>query len=143
MMNQKIDWRECNLRKLVKPARVDENLIKSLIDSAGSNLSVVKSINQNDLSYSSIVVLAYDSLRMLLEALAIKNGYKIYNHECFTAFLKEIIQRNDLAEKFDPIRLIRNGINYYGKKLNKNEFDLAYNDVLFLIPIIKNLVLKK
>ena len=141
-MFHKIDWRECNLKKLVKSVTADENIINSLIESSSANLEVAKSIKQSDLSYSSIVVLAYDSLRMLLEALFLKNSYKIYSHECYTPFLKEILNKEDLAVKFDPIRLIRNSINYYGKRLNKNEFYLVYNDILFLIPIIKKLILK-
>lgn len=142
-MNEKImDWRQC----LVKNARVaerDDDLIKSLIESADLNLDVAKSIKQNDKSYSSIVVLSYDSLRMLLEALALDYGYKIYNHECYYSFLREILKMDNLAEKFNPVRLIRNGINYYGKRLDKIGFYIIYNDIIYLIQEIKNLLVKK
>lgn len=136
-----MDWQEC-LRKNAKPASRDDNLIKSLKESAEPNLDVAKSIDQSEKSYSSIVVLAYDSLRMLLEALSLENGYKIYNHECYAPFLKEILNLNDLADKFDSARLIRNSINYYGKRLGKDEFDIVYNDVLFLIEEIRRLLKK-
>ena len=77
---------------------------------------------------------------MLLEALALKNGYKIYNHECYTSFLKEVLHNGVLAEKFDPVRLIRNSINYYGKRLAKMEFVIVYADILYLIPEVKKLL---
>src|SRR3989344_2909661 len=124
-----MDWQEC-LRKNAKLVAKDYNLIKSLKESAEPNLDVAKSIVQSEKSYSSIVVLAYDSLRMLLEALSLEKGYKIYNHECYTSFLKEILNLNDLADKFDSLRLIRNSINYYGKRLGKDEFDVVYNDII-------------
>jgi hypothetical protein len=73
--------------------------------------------------------LAYDSLRELLEALAIKNGYKIYSHECFTAFLKEILNENEKGDEFDEIRKIRNEVNYYGKELMTKEADEMINRV--------------
>src|SRR3989344_3601760 len=139
-MNIKVDWKECNFKRLVKPAKREDHIIKSLTESADANLQVAKSIKQEDISYSSIVVLAYDSLRMLLEALALKNGYKIYNHECYTPFLKEILHKEELAGKFDSSRLIRNSVNYYGKRFNKNEFDTAYSDILYLMPLIKEML---
>ena len=136
-----MDWQEC-LRKNAKLVAKDDNLIKSLKESAEPNLDVAKSIVQSEKSYSSIVVLAYDSLRMLLEALSLEKGYKIYNHECYTSFLKEILNLNDLADKFDSLRLIRNSINYYGKRLGKDEFDVVYNDIITLIGEIKELLNK-
>ncbi len=141
-----MDWQEC-LRKNARPinARLtskDENLIKSLLESAPLNLDTAKSIVQNEKSYSSVVVLAYDSLRMLLEALSLQKGYKIYNHECYTCFLKEVLKLETFAEKFDPVRIIRNRINYYGKRIGKDEFDVIYNDILYLIEEINKLLEK-
>tara|TARA_Y100000034_G_C6612221_1_gene266634 strand:+ start:57 stop:305 length:249 start_codon:yes stop_codon:yes gene_type:complete len=57
-------------------------------------------------------------LRELLEALTIKNKYKIYNPECYTSFLKEILKESEKAEEFDELRKIRNNINYYGKEIS-------------------------
>ena len=140
-MIHKMDWNEC-LRRNAKPISRDEDIIKSLMESAEPNLEVAKSIKQEDKSYPSIIVLAYDSLRMLLEALALQNGYKIYNHECYTCFLREILKLDSMADKFDTARVIRNSINYYGKRLNKYEFDLIYRDILYLILEIKKLLEK-
>lgn len=141
-MMEMIDWQTCTIRKLVKPVTPDKNLIKSLLTSADANLKVTQSITQSEESYSSIVILAYDSLRMLLEALALQKGYKIYNHECYTPFLKEILGNEDWSEKFNTIRLIRNSINYYGRRLNKEEFNVVYSDILFLIPLARKIAVE-
>lgn len=75
----------------------------------------------SEITSSSKISLLYDSLRELLEALAIKNGYKIYNHECYTYFLKEIMHEGSKGDEFDGLRKIRNNINYYGKELSLDE----------------------
>ena len=75
----------------------------------------------SDVTAGSKLSLAYDSLRELLEALALKNGYKVYNHECYTALLKEILKQSDKGDEFDDIRKTRNAVNYYGKNLSTEE----------------------
>ncbi|MEK6818569.1 MAG: hypothetical protein AABY10_01405, partial [Nanoarchaeota archaeon] len=69
----------------------------------------------------SKISLLYDSLRELLEALAISKGYKIYNHECYTCFLKEIVNESAKGDEFDELRKVRNGINYYAKDISVEE----------------------
>ena len=80
----------------------------------------------------SKISLAYDSLRELLEALALKHGYKIYNHECYTSFLKEILKENQNGDEFDDLRKIRNAVNYYEK-------DVLIEEAKEIIKRIKNL----
>ncbi|MBI4016529.1 MAG: hypothetical protein HY363_02440 [Candidatus Aenigmarchaeota archaeon] len=41
---------------------------------------------------------------------ALRKGYKIYNHVCYTAFLKEILHNETLAEEFNELRLVRNDV---------------------------------
>lgn len=53
--------------------------------------------------------------------MAIKAGYKIYNHECYTYFLKEILNESIKGDEFDELRKIRNNINYYGKEISVKE----------------------
>ncbi len=88
------------------------------------------------------MTLLYDALRELLEAVALENGYKIYNHECYTAFLKEIINESYLGDEFDKFRVLRNGINYYGRKINQEEgIEIARLMVAFINNI--KLLIKK
>ena len=82
-----------------------------------NKLDSEEKLELNETTSSSKISLRYDSLRELLEALAIKKGYKIYNHECYTCFLKEIVNESMKGDEFDELRKIRNSINYYGKDI--------------------------
>jgi hypothetical protein len=95
-------------------------------------------IKPNEITISSIVVILYDASRTLLEALAVMKGYKIYNHECYFAFLKEIISNEKMAYLFNKLRLIRNGINYYGEPILLIEGNIALKELNNLILFLKN-----
>jgi len=127
-----MDWKECWDKKIVKNVGKDEDLIKSLIKSSENKKKTYERIKIDDITSSSMISLAYDSLRELIEALSLKEGFKIYNHECYTSFLKEIIKDSELGEKFDNIRKIRNSINYYGK-------EISIDESIKIIKIIKEL----
>lgn len=127
-----MDWKECLNKRVVKNIKCDEDMIHSLIKSSKNKLESENKLAMSDITASSKLSLSYDSLRELLEALALKNGYKIYNHECYTAFLKEIIGKSDKGDEFDEIRKIRNDVNYYGK-------DISVEEAEEIIKRIKNL----
>ncbi len=116
-----MDWKECVRKNIVKETNIDQNLIDSLTKTSNNKLQSEEKLNLDETTSSSKISLAYDSLRELLEALAIKNKYKIYNHECYTCFLKEILKESVKGEEFDDIRKIRNDINYYGKEISIEE----------------------
>ena len=116
-----MDWEDCCSRRIAKNVKPDVEMIISLTKSSRNKLESESKLIMNEVTASSKLLLAYDSLRELLEALALKNGYKVYNHECYTAFLKEIIKENYKADEFDDIRKIRNAVNYYGKEISVEE----------------------
>lgn len=70
---------------------------------------------------------------MFLEALAIQHGHKIYDHECYTAFLKELLNKSDMGDRFDKCRKTRNSINYYGETISSDEAE-------YLIKIMEELI---
>ncbi len=82
----------------------------------------------------------YDVLRELLEALALQNGFKIYNHECYTCFLRSVIKDENFALEFDSLRLLRNAINYYGKKIELSDAKLTLLKLGKLIRKTKELL---
>ncbi len=84
----------------------------------------------SNITASSKLSLAYDSLREVLEALALKKDYKIYNHDCFSAFLYEILEEKNFAQYFDKFRKVRNKINYYEKKLNIDETRIFLDELV-------------
>jgi len=134
-----MDWNECNFKKLVKNIKKDTELIKSLSESSYNKLTSEELLTLNETTCSSKISLAYDSLRELLEALALEQGYKIYNHECYTPFLKEILKEVFLSDEFDEIRKIRNQVNYYAKKINIEET----NDIILKIKELRNNLINK
>lgn len=136
MDEKKIDWNECLNKKIAKPVEKDENLIISLKKTSENKLKSMEELKNNEVNAASKVSLIYDSLRELLEALAIEKGYKIYNHECYTAFLKEIIKESEKGDEFDEIRKIRNSINYYGREISIEEA----NDVINKIKLLRNFI---
>lgn len=116
-----MDWKECCQRRIVKEVKIDEDLITSLKKTSDNKIKSSDELKMNEVNSSSKIILAYDSLREILEALSIKKGYKIYNHECYVAFIKEILKESEKGEDFDEIRKIRNNLNYYGKTISLNE----------------------
>lgn len=133
-----MDWKSCKKRGLVKEVKIDKNLIESLINSSNKKFKTQNTISLNNDTATSKISLIYDSLRELLEALAISKGYKIYNHECYFCFLKEILNESSIGDKFNDIRKVRNNINYYGKNINKDEGNIIIKEIANLIEIIKN-----
>ena len=132
-----MDLDECFRKGLIKKTEINKDLIKSLIEMSNIKEETVKTANINEINISAYVSLAYDSLREILEALALKNGFKIYNHEGHTAFLKEILKKSDDGDEFDEIRKVRNDVNYYGKDISVTEAQEYVNDIKELIKLLR------
>lgn len=135
-----MDWTECCNKRIAKNIRPDGGMIISLIKTSKNKLESQEKLLMNEVTAASKLTLAYDSLRELLEALALKQGYKIYNHECYSAFLKEIIIKSDKGDEFDEIRKIRNDVNYYGKDISIKEAEDVIRRIKKLRMFILNLL---
>ena len=135
-----MDWQACIKQKIAKGVKVDKNLITSLMRSADKKFKTGHSIILTDESATSKVSLLYESLRELLEALAISQGYKIYNHECYCPFLKEILHKSTLADSFNQFRKLRNDVNYYGEDITAEEAKIILHETNELIGHIKVLL---
>jgi hypothetical protein len=98
----------------------DTNLAKSLFTTAENDLKFLENLELNEFSTRKIVGNYYDTLRSILEAIAVLDGYKIYSHEAFTFYLKERGE-DVISIKFERFRKIRNGINYYGQIVSVEE----------------------
>ena len=116
-----MDWKECCSRRIAKDVKPDIGMIASLTKSSKNKSESESKLEMSNTTASSKLSLAYDSLRELLEALSLKNGFKIYNHECYVAFLKEVMKESYKADEFDEIRKVRNAVNYYGKDITVGE----------------------
>ncbi len=112
-----MSWESCKKGKLVKEINIDFELIASLKKSAERKSQSARLLAVDKVTVDSVITLLYDSLREILEALAIKHGFKVYNHECYIYFLDFILDEKELAERFDSLRKVRNAINYYGQEV--------------------------
>jgi len=132
-----MDWISCKKGKFVKEVKTDKNLIVSLIKSSSKKLNSQSLLKLNNDTATSKISLVYEALRELLEALAINNNFKIYNHECYCHFLKEVLKEDNLAKRFNNFRILRNHINYYGKDINEEEAKILIEDMMGFIKEIK------
>ncbi len=133
-----MDWEECK-KRMVKSVSVDTFKIKSIQDIANNKIDATTYLPEEH-SLSKITLL-YDALREFLESFALSKGFKIYNHECYTYFLKEIVGLSDLGNQFDSLRKIRNKINYYGKTYALEESQVIITQLNVLIKKIKQHIL--
>jgi len=124
-----MDWKICLNKQFAKAIKIDTSLITSLLRTSANKLKTQELLVMNEHTAVSKVSLTYDALRELLEALAITKGYKIYNHECYTAFLKEILKESTLGDTFDTYRKLRNNLNYYGKEITLEEAEKSIKDM--------------
>ena len=132
-----MDWEECKSKKVVKETKVDKNLILSLIKGSDRKMKTNEMTPLNKDSASTKVCIIYDSLREILEAVSLKKGFKVYNHECYTGFLKDVLVLEKEWLDFDRFRRIRNSINYYGKDISIEEAKNIINEIIKLRKLLK------
>lgn len=133
-----MDWTGCKINGFVKSVKEDKPLVSSLLKSSSKKLYSGNLLVLNENTASSKISLIYDSLRELLEALALMQRYKIYNHECYCAFLKEVMNKSSLGSTFDGFRRLRNGVNYYGEDITAAEAEHLIKEMNEFINTIKN-----
>lgn len=116
-----MDWQDCLRKQEAKQIKPDTEMAKSLQETSANKSISSKELKLRPETAAAKISLSYDAVRELLESLSLKNGFKIYNHICYTVFLKEILKQSDIAEEFNELRKIRNDINYYGKSVSLEE----------------------
>jgi len=112
-----MDLNDCHKKGDIKKTKLNKELIKSLIEMSEIKEKTVNSADLSEMNVSAYVSMAYDSLREFLEALCISYGYKVTSHLCLGELLSSLNKDFDFKE-FDRFRYIRNGINYYGNKVD-------------------------
>ncbi|MBI2107778.1 hypothetical protein HYU10_03460 [Candidatus Woesearchaeota archaeon] len=135
-----MDWKECCNKRIVKNVKPDADMVSSLVKSSRNKMESGNKLPLSEITAASKLTLAYDSLRELLEALALKRGYKIYNHECYSAFLREIVSESGKGDEFDEIRKLRNNVNYYGKEISIDESNVSIAKIKALRLFVADLV---
>ena len=126
----------------VRKASLDIPLIKSLLTQSEKHIATAKTLIVNDTTKDTVLVTFYEALREVIEAIATKDGYKVYSHEAFTYLLRE---KGDaaIAERFDRYRKLRNGINYYGKEVPIEEVEFAAKEIMELVKDLREKYFKQ
>jgi hypothetical protein len=115
-----MDLEECREKGFIRKIKINTNLVKSLIEISSIKEKSVMEIELNDININAFLPMAYDSLREILEAYCILYGFKVGNHICLGKLVKKLNPKFDLI-LFDRLRYMRNGINYYGNKVDLNQ----------------------
>ena len=90
----------------------DEQKAKALVKMAEQNMAFVEMLPEREEGASVVLSQAYESLRQILEAMTLQEGFKVYSHEAYTFYLKKL-GKESVAQRFDRLRKLRNGVNYY------------------------------
>lgn len=135
-----MSWETCCLKGLIKEVSVDFERIESLKHTAENKIISSSMLAPNNITISSIIGLLYDAARELLESVALQNGYKLYNHECYVSFLRKIIGDEKMSDYFNAARLARNGVNYYGEQVSLEKGRLIIKDLNELIAFLRDLL---
>ena len=129
-------------RKEVRKAEFDPELFKSIVKTAELDLIFLEKVKIDEYSARKIMSNYYDVLRSLLEAMALRDGYKVYSHEAFTFYLREK-EENEISLKFDRFRKKRNAINYYWESVSVEEVKEYSGEMKKIIIELKNKYLAK
>lgn len=130
--------KDCYKKGLIRKTKISNELIASLVEMSNIKEMTVNTSEINEMNISAYVSMAYDSLRELLEAICISCGYKVSSHVCLGELLRTLISDFDFTE-FDRLRYVRNGINYYGRKV---DFEQG-NEIIKKIFVMKKKLLEK
>lgn len=105
---------------------------KALIKMSDNNFKTISKVHLNESTSSIIFTMLYECLRQILEAISLIEGYKIYSHEAYVAYLIKL-NESSISEKFDRFRKLRNGVNYYGKPILKETTENAKQEITIII----------
>jgi hypothetical protein len=130
-----VNFSEFESKKEVRKASFDKGLFDSIVETVKIDLKYLGSVKIDKYSARKVLTNYYDVLRSLLEAMALKEGYKVYSHEAFVVFLKEKGEDN-LSLKFDRYRKKRNKVNYYGAAVSIEESEDYSSDIQNMIEVI-------
>jgi len=137
-------YEKCEVNGYIRPRyKVD-------IEKIEANLNIAEENHQGaDLLYSkkfwnSAYKLYYDAIHILIETFLIFDKVKSSNHQCLYAYLCIKHQELELDwDFFEKIRTKRNGINYYGRPVSKEDLEDIKLQTKIYINCLKKIISKK
>lgn len=129
-------WEDCLENSAVKISP-DNKRAESLIETAEERLNLIKEITEKNSNF--VFEDYYTSVLELLQAIVLKQGYKLSNHVCLGFYLRDFLKREDLFRLFDDLRYKRNSLTYYGKRMDFETSKKAVEDSKRLIKELKKM----
>ena len=131
---------------IIKKHRTDMLRAKSLIEEAGKRKlflnEMTNKIGISEENANYFVEHSYDVIMELIRAKLLIDGFKsigLYAHEAEVAYLRDINFSETDVIFIDELRYFRNGIIYYGKKLNKKYAEIVVDFLENKYPELKKL----
>ena len=128
-------WNECMENNSTIKISPDKARANSLIETADERIKLIREINEKNCNF--VFEDYYTSLLELLQALIIRDGYKVLNHLCIGFYLRDVLNRKDLFRIFDDVRYKRNSLTYYGRRMDFETCKEAIEKCKLLIKEIK------
>ena len=142
-MNHIKEFEEYLKKGIAKRQAPDINRAKALLDESDESYHILKEdITKNgvsDRNANHLIKNAYDIIMELIRARMLEAGFGTSGegaHAAEVSFLRNLGYSEQEIEFADKIRYFRNGILYYGKKLDK---EYAEKVILFLEKVRKKL----
>jgi hypothetical protein len=130
-------------QKKVKRGEQDTQLAKSILETIKIDRKFLDKQKIDEFSSRRLMCNYYDVLRSIIEAIAALDGIKSYSHEAFTYYLKEKKKEENIANKFDRYRKIRNQLSYYGKTISTEDSKKNIAEIKLLLEILKKKYFKE
>ncbi len=139
-MNNLMRWKECE-KEFVRQVEVDEERIKSIIETALIRLKTFEGIKLSKENSSFFVENHYEVIKELLVAYSLKNGLRSKNHQCLISyFYKKNPDYEKEAILISQMSFFRNRLTYYGEMIpydfyiqNKSDFEKITKLILKLL----------
>ncbi len=130
------DWKDCLESNSAIKITEDREKAESLTKIAEGRINFLEKIKITNENVNYIFEGYYTSILELLQALVLKEGYKVRNHICLGFFLRDILKEEELFRMFNDLRFKRNSLVYYGRKM---EFEVGKDSIKKSKILIKDL----
>ena len=117
-------YSQCESEGMFLPQKEkDVGKIKSMLQIAEEDLKTIAELKQKSDRFNTAYKLSYDVLHTLTEAFLLFDRIKSANHQCLFAYLCINHPEFDFDWNFfEKVRIKRNGINYYGAGVGREEW---------------------
>lgn len=130
--------------KIIKTQKVDLSRTNFLISESEKSYEFLKEMVNafgiNEKNSSTIVKTCYDIIMELTRAIMLKNGFNSSGrgaHEAEISYLREIGLSETDVQFADSLRYFRNGILYYGKRLDEEYAKKTFNFLNKIYPKLR------